>query len=182
MQYHLDERETAHVLALMHMAAFDAIVASHEAKFFYWLLRPIQADPLITLAIGMPSFPSYPSNHAAISAAATAVLGAMFPNERRGLDAQADEAALSRIFGGIHYRLDSDAGLVLGRTIAAYALARDVAGHRPFVLDKVTRGRYSAGRQVKPLQAMLMPVPTSQCNVGQDQFFLSAVEIPARRC
>ena len=135
VQYHLGERETAHVLALMHMAAFDAIVASHEAKFFYWLLRPIQADPLITLAIGMPSFPSYPSNHAAISAAATTVLGAMFPSERRGLDAQADEAALSRIFGGIHYRFDCEAGLALGRTIAAYVLVHDVAGHQPFAID-----------------------------------------------
>jgi PAP2 superfamily protein len=135
VQYHLGERETAHVLALMHMAAFDAIIASHEAKYFYWLLRPIQADPLITLAIGMPSFPSYPSNHATVSAAATAVLGAMFPNERPGLDAQADEAALSRIFGGIHYRFDCDAGLLLGRTIAAYVLAHDVAGHQPFVLN-----------------------------------------------
>ena len=135
VQYHLGERETAHVLALMHMTAFDAIIASHEAKYFYWLLRPIQADPLITLPIAMPSFPSYPSNHATVSAAATTVLGAMFPNERRGLDAQAEEAALSRIFGGIHYRFDCDAGLVLGRTIAAYALAHDVAGHQPFVLN-----------------------------------------------
>ena len=135
VRYRLGERETAHVLALMHMAAFDAIIASHEAKFFYWLLRPIQADPLITLPIAMPSFPSYPSNHAAVSSAATSVLGAMFPNERRGLDAQAEEAALSRIFGGIHYRFDCDAGLVLGRTIAAYVLARDVVGHQPFVLN-----------------------------------------------
>jgi membrane-associated phospholipid phosphatase len=134
VQYHLGERETARALALMNMAGFDAIIASHEAKFFYWLIRPSQADPLITLPILMPSFPSYPSNHAAVSAAATTVLGAMFPNERPGLDAQADEAALSRLFGGIHYRFDCDAGLVLGRTIAAYVVAHDVAGHQPFVL------------------------------------------------
>ena len=48
--------------ALMNMTAFDCVVASHAAKFFYWLLRPIMADPLIKLAIPMPNFPSYASN------------------------------------------------------------------------------------------------------------------------
>jgi len=134
VRYRLTERETAHILALTNMAAFDAIIASHEAKFYYWLIRPSQADPLIHLAIGLPSFPSYPSNHAAVSAASTTVLGARFPSERVGLDAQADEAAISRIFGGIHYRFDCDAGLVLGRTIGRYVLDHDVVGHEPLVL------------------------------------------------
>lgn len=128
------ERESAHVFALINMASFDAIVASHEAKFFYWLLRPSMADPLITLSIPLPNFPSYPSNHAAVSAAMARVLGHAFPAERTRLDALADEAALSRVLGGIHYRFDGEAGLVLGRQIAAWALANDVRGHEPFVL------------------------------------------------
>ena len=70
VRYHLSERAAAHALALMNMAAYDAIIASHDAKFTYWLIRPSQADPLITLAIGLPSFPSYPSNHATVSSAA----------------------------------------------------------------------------------------------------------------
>ena len=132
VQYHLNERESAHALALMNLAGFDAIIASHGAKFVYWLIRPSQADPLITLPIGLPSFPSYPSNHSTVSGAAAAVLGAMFPSERGQLAAQAEEAAMSRLLGGIHYRFDNDAGLTLGRTIAAYALAHDVVGHQPF--------------------------------------------------
>ena len=39
------EREAAHTLALANMAGFDAIIASHDAKFAYWLIRPSQADP-----------------------------------------------------------------------------------------------------------------------------------------
>ena len=92
------------------------------------------ADPLITLSIPLPNFPSYPSNHAAVSAAMARVLGHAFPAERTRLDALADEAALSRVLGGIHYRFDGEAGLVLGRQIAAWALANDVRGHEPFVL------------------------------------------------
>ena len=134
VRYHLSERAAAHALALMNMAAYDGIIASHDAKFTYWLIRPSQADPLITLAIGLPSFPSYPSNHATISAASATVLGALFPSERASLDAQAAEAAISRVYGGIHYRFDCDVGLTLGRTIARYALDHDVVGHNAFVL------------------------------------------------
>jgi len=134
VQRRLNERETAHTLALMNMVAFDGVVAAHEAKYFYWLLRPSQADPGITLSVGLPNFPSYPSNHATISAGMARVLGARFPSEAGRLDALADEAALSRVLGGIHYRFDGEAGLALGRTVAAWALAHDVDGHQPFVL------------------------------------------------
>jgi len=86
VKYRRTERETAHLLALMNMTAFDCVVASHDTKFFYWLLRPVMADPLIKLAIPMPNFPSYASNHAVISAGITRVLGASFPPEAERLD------------------------------------------------------------------------------------------------
>ena len=62
------------------------------------------------------------------------VLADRFPSDRERLDGLANEAALSRIYGGIHYRFDSEAGLTLGRMVAAWALAHDVNGHEPFVL------------------------------------------------
>ena len=134
VKYRRTERETAHLLALMNMTAFDCVVASHDAKFFYWLLRPNMADPLIKLAIPQPNFPSYTSNHATISAGIMRILGTSFPSERERLDSVAEEAALSRIYAGIHYRFDSEVGLALGRTVAEWALAHDVNGHEPFVL------------------------------------------------
>ena len=134
VQYHLGERAAAHVFALMNMVGLDAIIASHDAKFTYWLIRPSQADPGIQVAIGLPNFPSYPSNHSTISSGMAAILAAMFPAEKAGLDALAEEAGRSRILGGIHYSFDNTAGLHLGRTIAAWALERDVKGHDPFPL------------------------------------------------
>jgi membrane-associated phospholipid phosphatase len=92
------------------------------------------ADPSITLPIGLPNFPSYPSNHAAISAGMARVLGAAFPSERARLDDLAVEAAWSRVYGGIHYLFDGEAGVDLGRKVAAWAIARDVKNHEPFVL------------------------------------------------
>ena len=134
-RYHLNERETAHTLALMNMVSYDALVASHEAKYFYWMIRPSQADPGIVLPIGLPNFPSYPSNHAAISAGMARVLADRFPSESAHLDALAVEAAWSRVYGGIHYWFDGEAGLELGRKVAAWGLAHDVNGHEPFVLQ-----------------------------------------------
>lgn len=134
-RYALNERRTAHLLALMNMVSFDAVVASHEAKYHYWLLRPTQADPMISPSFGVPNFPAYPSNHAALSAGMARILGDRFPSERRRLDALAEEAALSRVLGGIHYRFDGDAGVELGRKVASWALSHDVKGHRPFPLE-----------------------------------------------
>lgn len=59
------------------------------------------------------------------------MLAHLFRAEKRRLDALADEAALSRVLGGIHYRFDAEAGREPGRAIAAWTIANDVRGHRP---------------------------------------------------
>lgn len=133
-QYKLTERRSAHLFALNQMVAFDILVASHEAKFTYWLLRPTMADPAIKLSIGLPNFPSYPSNHAGISAGMAAILGTEFPSERTRLAQLADQAMLSRVYGGIHYRFDGTAGLLLGRRVAEFARDHDVDLRTQFTL------------------------------------------------
>ena len=130
----LDERRTAHLLALASMTTFDALIACNDAKYIYWLLRPTQADPAIKLAIGLPNFPSFPSNTACISSAESEIIGALIPSERDRLRALADESAHSRIFAGIHYRFDGEVGLALGRRVARHALENDVRGHDRFHL------------------------------------------------
>lgn len=73
---------------------------SGYAKYTYWLIRPLQADGQITMPIALPSFPSYPSNHALISAAPAVVFGDFFPAHRQSLMAQVEEAGISRVNGG----------------------------------------------------------------------------------
>lgn len=121
------ERDLAHVLAVANMAAWDANVACHDAKYTYWVLRPSQADPGIKLAIGLPNHPSYPSNHSCLSGAMVRVLGAFFPADSAKLVAMADEASESRIYAGLHYRFDTVAGLEIADKVAALALAQDRA-------------------------------------------------------
>jgi hypothetical protein len=47
----------------------------------------------------------------------------------------AEEAGLSRVYGGIHYRFDMTAGLELARQITALALSKDVHGHEAFAIE-----------------------------------------------
>lgn len=116
--------EALRLLAVMNMAVMDAIIACHDAKYVYWTPRPSQADPTIKPVIGVPNHPSYPSNHSCISTAAATVLGHHFPKERRVLLLSAHEAGLSRIYGGIHYRFDVEAGSNIGRDVAALAIRK----------------------------------------------------------
>jgi len=118
----LDEASTARALAMMHMAGFDAVVACHDSKYTYWVPRPAQADPKITLAVGVPNHPSYPANHACISGAMGRVLDAQVPGSNGVFETMGKEAGASRLYGGIHYRMDLDAGDEIASKIAARAL------------------------------------------------------------
>jgi len=76
-------------------------------------------------AILTPSFPGYVSGHAATSGAGSEVL-ALYLTSRAGvLRAMADEAAMSRLFGGIHFRHDNADGIELGRNVALAILKQD---------------------------------------------------------
>ena len=134
VSHHLDERRAAHAFALVNMAAMDANIACHDTKYTYWLIRPSQADPAITTPIGLPNHPSYASNHACVSGTVAYVLGGLFPDQATRLAAMADEAAESRLYAGIHYRFDKDAGLRIARQVADLALASDAHGHEAFAL------------------------------------------------
>lgn len=126
-----NELRAARALALMNMAVMDAGISCWDAKYFYWLLRPSMADPAITLPVGLPNFPTYTSGHSSFSGAAADVLGYIFPDQLNSMRAMSDEAAVSRLYGGIHFRFDNDAGLVTGRSIAQLAIARGRADGAP---------------------------------------------------
>ena len=130
LRHHLSEVEAARVLAVLNAAASDAIVACFEAKYHYWTIRPSQADTALVLAdsVSLPNFPSYPSGHACSAGAFDAVLGHYFPQDRAEFTRIAEEQAMSRLYGGIHYRFDNDGGLALGRIVARYDVDQERRG------------------------------------------------------
>jgi len=122
--YHLNELRSARTLALMNVASMDAGICCWKAKYDYWYPRPIQADPTIKTAFTTPNFPSYTSGHSDFSAAAGGVLSYIFPKEQSELQAKVQEASMSRLYAGIHYRFDCDQGVKVGSEVAQHAIQR----------------------------------------------------------
>lgn len=111
-------------MALLNMALMDASIVCWDTKSFYYNPRPSQLDPRIKTLTGVPNFPSYMSGHSTFSGAAAEILSYINPEKATAYTAMAQEASLSRMYGGIHYRSDCDAGLVTGKKIGAYAVNR----------------------------------------------------------
>jgi len=104
------------------MAMHDAAVGCWDTKFAYFNPRPSQLDPEIRTVIGLPNFPSYTSGHSTFSAAAATVLSYLFPNNAAYFEEQKDEASISRLYGGIHYRADIEMGKEHGTRIGGYTV------------------------------------------------------------
>jgi membrane-associated phospholipid phosphatase len=112
----------ARTFALLNMAMHDAAVSCWDTKFAYFNPRPSQLDPDIRTVIGLPNFPSYISGHSTYSAAAADVLSYIFPSAAATFDAMKEEAAISRLYAGIHYRSDIDVGKSVGRRVGDYTV------------------------------------------------------------
>jgi hypothetical protein len=124
----LDTAATARVFAVLNTAEADAFICIWDTKYAYWSLRPVTAirrelDPDWSPLITTPPFPSYVSGHSGASGAAATVLSAFFPDDAAQLHAWAAEAAVSRLYGGIHFRTDNEVGLELGTSVGDAALA-----------------------------------------------------------
>lgn len=143
----LDTVQNARLFALLNIALADAAITAWDAKYLYNFWRPITAirqgsagtpaDPGWTSLLVTPAFPSYISGHSTFSAAAATVLAAYFGTDQvpfsstsdalpgvtrtfSGFSQAAAEAGQSRIYGGIHYQFDNQAGLRSGQQIGQY--------------------------------------------------------------
>ena len=118
---------TARLFGTLNTAQADAFIACWDSKYAYWSLRPVTAirrliDSNWLSYIVTPPFPSYVSGHSTTSGAASTVLAGFFPARAAELSALGEEAAVSRLYGGIHFRSDNVVGLDLGRRIGQVAL------------------------------------------------------------
>lgn len=123
VKYKMNPLRTARTLAYMNMAIQDAGISCWDAKYYYHYPRPIQMIPSFKTIAGTPNFPSYTSGHSTFSAAAAEVLSRIFPQEGDIFREWAEEAAISRVYGGIHWTFDSEVGLEQGRDVASYTIA-----------------------------------------------------------
>ena len=81
-------------------------------------------DPTITPLFPNPNHPTYPSAHAMFDGPYAAVFGYLFPRDADYFTALAQEAGESRLWAGIHFRSDIEAGLEIGRAVAQKVIER----------------------------------------------------------
>ena len=119
----LNPLRSARVFAYLNMAMMDGGISCWDAKYYYHYPRPIQVIPGFKTIAGTPNFPSYTSGHSVFSAAGAEVLAYIFPKDAAQFRAWAGEAAISRVYGGIHWTFDATAGTKQGEDVAQFTIA-----------------------------------------------------------
>jgi hypothetical protein len=133
--------QSAEGMVRLSAAIFDGFIAAWDAKYHYEYVRPVNAirmhlDSAWLPLIETPAFPEYPSAHSVISSAAATVLTHMFGEYEftdsaemefglgtrhfKNFRAASDEACLSRLYGGIHFREGIENGKFLGNAIGEH--------------------------------------------------------------
>jgi predicted lipoprotein with Yx(FWY)xxD motif len=142
--HHSDLPTTARLFAALNLSFADGAIAFYDAKYTFQVWRPVTAINLagdagwLPLTGTTPADPSYPGAHSTISAAGADVLARFYGDAQRftvtspalpgvtrsfkSFSAAAEEAGLSRIYAGVHTRLDHVAGLKLGHDVATFVL------------------------------------------------------------
>ncbi len=142
--FNFEETVNAHTKTAIAIA--DAFISCWDEKYRSNLIRPEtlinqNIDPDWLPILQTPPFPEYTSGHSVVSGAASQVLTAIFGDNFQfnddtevpyGLPVRsfnsfnlaAKEAAISRLYGGIHYRAAVDEGLVQGVKIGQFAVEK----------------------------------------------------------
>lgn len=142
--------ENARLFALLGTGIADTLISLWDTKYHYDFWRPItairgadldgnpltEADPDWVSLIAAPPHPSYVSAHSALGAVTTGILFDVIGDEAfcstigansRCWSSLADisyDGSSSRLWGGIHFGFDRDAGLAMGAQVARWELSR----------------------------------------------------------
>lgn len=120
--HHISLPMTLLVRSTLAMGIADASIAVFDSKYTYWIKRPSMLDKTVKMHLPLPNHPSYPSGHSTISSTAQTILSYFFPQTYSFWDHLAQEAGISRIWCGIHFPLDNEVGLALGKKIGQVAI------------------------------------------------------------
>jgi hypothetical protein len=141
--------ESSRLFALLNLAMADALIACMDCKYEYCFWRPITAihaleaeekpetTPIWEPLLVTPAYPDYVSSHSMLVNAAVTVLAKVLGDDCTDIVLEpylpsgsarhytdfseiAEEASVSRVFGGVHFRFSCELGLLLGRNLGEY--------------------------------------------------------------
>jgi hypothetical protein len=138
--------EVSHVYASLCIGMFDAFISCWEAKYVTNYIRPVtviqnKIDPSWMPILSTPNFPEYPSGHSVVSRSASTVLTHVFGDNYAFIDSTeapygmpprsftsfynaSDEAAVSRLYGGIHYKPAIYDGVEQGSKVGQHVVSK----------------------------------------------------------
>ncbi len=138
--------QVAEAFAMTSMAIFDGFISCWDEKYRSVRIRPETVinnsiDKKWIPILQTPPFPEYTSGHSTISSAAATVLTKLYgdkiafndsteipyglpPRKFTSFKQAADEASISRLYGGIHFRPALDLGVVQGAKVAQHLMAK----------------------------------------------------------
>ena len=136
--------ETARSYALLTVGIYDAFINNWDEKYRSNLIRPEtlinkHIDEQWSPILQTPPFPEYTSGHSAISGTASVILSKIYGDkfyfkdntevpyglpvrDYNSFDEAAEEAAISRLYGGIHFTPSIEEGLQQGRKVGKYVI------------------------------------------------------------
>lgn len=138
--------ETAEALVMTSIAIFDGFITCWDEKYRSIRIRPetvinASIDKAWLPILQTPPFPEYTSGHSTISGSAATVLTKVLgdniafsdsteipyglpPRKFTSFIQAANEASISRLYGGIHFRPALDEGLKQGKLVGNYVLTK----------------------------------------------------------
>lgn len=157
-QGHKSFGESMQIHALVAMGLMDGFITCWDEKFRSNRIRPETAirqliDPQWQPLLQTPPFPEYLSGHSVISAASATILSHFFgdhfaytdsvevayglpPRKFGSFRQAAEEAAISRFYGGIHFMDAIEQGMVQGRKVGENLISRVTSGRAPVAKGK----------------------------------------------
>lgn len=107
----------ARIISAVQAAVNDTMIVVWDLKYKWDTARPNQYDHKMKTILCTPRFPTYPSGHASMSGCSEVILSYFFPREEYKLQKFSEEDAVSRLYAGVHFPIDNNEGLKLGRYI-----------------------------------------------------------------
>lgn len=142
----VDFAKSVQAYLLVSMALRDAFIQCWETKYRFHKIRPetiinASVDTKWVPFLQTPPFPEYTSGHSTISAASAEVMTELFGEnvaftdsteakfghgvgQFKSFNEAAEQASISRVYGGIHFRSACDEGLIAGRKIGKLVMQK----------------------------------------------------------
>jgi hypothetical protein len=145
-QHHKNIMETSEAYVKVALGLFDTFISCWDEKYRSEVVRPETyigqyIEPQWMPIIVTPPFPEYTSGHSCVSGASSTILKEVFgdnttftdstevqfglpPRSFKSFDEAAQQAAISRMYAGIHYRPACEVGITQGQAVGKYVLTK----------------------------------------------------------